>query len=537
MALLSIALLLPPSTIAAALRGHDAELPAGLTAGLWLFKLLMAFHALVALGLLGWLPRGENEDSRLPPPRVVGVVSVLVVGLTLRLPGLSGGLWYDEIQTLVDYVRQPWGVLLTTFDSTNQHLLYSVTARATSLLGGASAAMLRLPAVVFGVLSLWAALSFGRRWLAPREAWWSAVILTVSYHHIWFSQNARGYTGLLLGALVGSSLMLDLLRGRPATPLRVWGYAVTMALTLLTHVTALVVVAAHAICWLTRMRQLPRGRDRWGPGVALFLAGSVAIMLYAPVLPQLLAAVGASGTGAAAAEWQRPEWFVAEAIAGLMRGVPAGVAVIPLVACVVLAGLSDTWRRDRLVTLMMVLPFAIMAILLLSTGHNMWPRFFFFGAAFAVQWATHGGFVILDRLIPRRALKIGDAGLAVVTIASLALLPRAWTPKQDYPAAVAWLSANVVATDVIVGTEMMELPMNRWLGQRWPIVRTADSLQAIESATTRTWVVTTFPIRLEATAPDLAGHLRAGYRLAHAVPASIGGGAILILQRGNPPNR
>ena len=89
--------------------------------------------------------------------------------------------------------------------------------------------------------------------------------------------------------------------------------------------------------------------------------------------------------------------------------------MLPVTAVVVLAGLHDAWRRHRLAALMMVLPLAMMVALLLSTGHNMWPRFFFFGAAFVVQWAVHGGFVVLARVLPRAGTRIGDLGLSAVT--------------------------------------------------------------------------------------------------------------------------
>ncbi|MBP6571630.1 MAG: glycosyltransferase family 39 protein [Gemmatimonadales bacterium] len=502
-----------------------------ITIGLWLFVGLLAAHVAVARWLPRVVPSHHVTGATEPPLPLAPVLVLLIVGLAARLPGLNGGLWFDEIQTLVEYVRLPWSVLLTTFDSTNQHFLFSIAARAVRTVGGESAAMLRLPAAIFGVLSLWATVAFGRRWLPTREAWWSGVLLAVSYHHIWFSQNARGYTGLLLGTLLASSLMLDMLRETPVTRRQVWSYALVVAFTLLTHITALVVVAGHGVCWLVWLRTQPRGIARWAPGVALVLGGTVAMMLYAPVLPQLVGALGSSGTGVTGAEWQRPGWFLAEAIAGLIRGVPAGALVLPVTAVVVLAGLHDAWRHHRLAAIMMVLPLVMMAALLLSTGHNMWPRFFFFGAAFVVQWAVHGGFVVLARVLPRAGTRIGDLGLSAVTLASLLLLPRAWAPKQDYPAALTWLAEARRPTDPIAGTEMMDLPMNLWLGQQWPIIRTVGELQSLEAGTPATWVVTTFRIRLESTAPALASYLDSAYTVAHVIPASIGGGEVRILRR------
>jgi len=119
------------------------------------------------------------------------VAGALALALVLRLPGLNGGLWFDEIQTLVDYVRFPLGRIVTTFDTQNQHLLYSVLARVSVQLFGESAATLRLPALCFGLASLVALVRFARR-IAPFDERMVALFaLVVSYHHVWFSQNAR----------------------------------------------------------------------------------------------------------------------------------------------------------------------------------------------------------------------------------------------------------------------------------------------------------------------------------------------------------
>ncbi len=527
------AVLLPPAALATWLRG-TAGVPDGLVGGLWLLKLLLATHAIVLFVSPRWFP-GRDERSTGTGLPVLPLVALLAIGTALRLPGLGRGLWYDEIQTLLDYVRQPWGVLLTTFDSSNQHLLFSIAAHLARGALGDSAVALRLPALVFGVASLWAVVAFGRRWLPAREAWWSAVILAVSYHHIWFSQNARGYTGLLLGTLVASTLFVDLLRRRPVTAGRIWLYAIAMALTVVTHVTALVVVAAHGLCWLANLRRLPRGRSRWGPLAGLVLSGSVAAACYAPVIPQLFGAMEKSGTATTGVAWQRPTWFIAEALRGLTRGVPAGAVVVPVALLIVLAGLASAWRRDRTIAAMMVLPMVLLALPLLASGHNLWPRFFFFGAGFVVQWAVHGGYVVLARMVPRHAERIGDAGLALVTLASFALLPRAWAPKQDYPTAAAWVTSHAAPGDVIVGTEMMALPMDRWLGHDWPIALDVAELTEHESTTGTTWVLYTFPIRLEATAPGIWQRLQSSYHVAHVVPGSIGGGAVVIVERGASP--
>jgi len=527
LALLLGGVLLPPAALASWLRGPGDPLLPRVILGFWILKGLLLLHGMADLALPRLLPaRPVTEDTAGGVSRR-GLLVLILGGVVLRLPGLDAGLWYDEIQTLVQYVRQPMGILITTFDSTNQHLLYSVLARITVLVAGESAAALRLPSVLLGAASLGAVVVFARRWLPPREGWLAALLLLVSYHHIWFSQNARGYTGLLLGTLAGTSVFLDLLR-RPTTHRQVWTYAVIMALTVLTHVTALVVVAGHAAVWLWQIRALERGPHRWGPLAALALSGSLALLFYGPVLPQFVATLTAPNLDPVAPQWKQAGWFVREAIGALVRGVPMGVLVVPMGLGIGLAGVVSAWRRDRVATALMLLPMAGMAALLAVAGHNLWPRLFFFGAGFAVLLGVRGTFATLSGLLPGAGPRLGQVLLAAAALASTVLLPRAWAPKQDYAGAAAWVVEHREPGDVVAVTDMTWLPLTQWLGFDWPRVDHAGALRILETDSAATWVLTTFPIRLAAVAPSLWTHLAESYAPATVIPGTVGGGAITI---------
>lgn len=525
--------LLPPAALASWLRGGESLPSPAVVQGMWLLKGLLIVHGAVGFVLPRLLPRPTiHEGSTADRVPWRWLLALVLGGIVLRLPGLGAGLWYDEIQTLVQYVRQPMGTLVTTFDSTNQHLLYSVLARMAVLAGGESAATLRLPAVLLGAASLAAVVVFARRWLPAREGWLAAILLLVSYHHIWFSQNARGYTGLLLGTLAGTAVFLDLLR-RPTTPRLVWTYAVVMALAVLTHVTALVVVAAHGAVWLWQVRSLEQGPRRWGPFAALALSGSLALLFYSPVLPQFVATLTTPNQDPVAPQWKQAGWFVREAIGNLVRGVPMGAVVVPLALSIGLAGVVSSWKRDRVATALMILPIGGMAALLTVAGHNLWPRFFFFGAGFAVLLGVRGTFALLAALLPGASPWLGQVLLAGAAVTSTALLPRAWAPKQDYERAASWIAEHRGQGDVVTVTDMTWLPLTQWLGHDWPRVDDADSLQILEAGSA-TWVLTTFPIRLAAVAPSLWRYLEESYTPAAVIPGTVGGGAITIHVR-RPP--
>ena len=154
------------------------------------------------------------------------VAALLALALVVRIVGLNASLWYDEVSTLTHFVRLPWGELATDFSSLNNHMFYSLQAKAAVELFGESAWALRLPALLMGMASLvlvW--------WLARKEIGRGAALLTLalfalSYHHVWFTQNARGYTGLLTWTTAATILLMSGLR-RPRWRVVSWPGAAT----------------------------------------------------------------------------------------------------------------------------------------------------------------------------------------------------------------------------------------------------------------------------------------------------------------------
>ena len=177
------------------------------------------------------------------------LAALTLVALALRLWRLDSGLWLDEVFTLLDFGRVPFTEVVAMFPSQNQHMLYSVLMHLPLALWGESAWALRLPAVLFGVGGVWAVFLLGRKLVGVRQALLAAALMTVSYHHVWFSQNARGYTGLMLFTTLPTWLWLE---ARDRQGWRWWvAYAVALWLGLWVHTTMVFVVAAHVLVELS----------------------------------------------------------------------------------------------------------------------------------------------------------------------------------------------------------------------------------------------------------------------------------------------
>jgi mannosyltransferase len=461
----------------------------------------------------------------------VWLAALVVVGLLLRLHHLGDGLWYDEIETLVEHVRLPLGELLTTYQSKNQHPLFSLLAHLSIGAFGESAWALRLPAALLGALSPAAVYLLGRLVASRAEAFTAAALLAVSSHHIWFSQNARGYTGLLFWATLATLAFLRLLRDPRAGRGMVALYALATAFALYTHLTAAFQLAAHGLVWLFAFRGAPdRGRRAF---LALVLGGVGGALLYAPVLPKLAPILLSSAAPAPAAappptEWKSPFWLLREMMSVLARGLPGGYLGLAVVAGIGLAGLVRFFREERLALALFVLPGVVTAAAIVALHHNLWPRFFFFLAGFVLLIGVRGWFTVAG-LAGRRARAVAIAGAAAGVLLLAATAPRAWGHKQQYQAAVAFVEQAMGPGDRAATVDLTNYPVHQWLGRDWPIIEQEHDLAELEARSARTWVLTTFPIRLVAEAPGVVKRLGERYDTVQVFRGTISGGDIVVL--------
>lgn len=456
--------------------------------------------------------------------------AVLVLGAALRIAGIGAGLWYDEIVTLVRYVRLPLAEIVTTFDSQNQHPLYSVLAHLGFAAYHEGTAVLRFPAAAFGVLSLWAVWWFAKRITTSLEGVLAALILAVSYHHIWFSQNARGYTILMFAALTSTALLVDLLTGQARWRLHGAAYAIVTGLALYTNITAGFVVTAHALVWLALLvlgRLTPAAR--WHAPVAIAAGVALALLCYAPALGPMLETVTRPSMAGTAIEWKQPAWLLREMGRGLARGVPGGLVTVGAGFAVLGAGVWSFGRREPAALALMLLPIVVTAFAMVATSHNLWPRLFFFAAGFVVLLAVRGGFELARLVMPRKATKLGTLGCCIVAAASLTTVPAAWRPKQDFVNAREYVTDAAVAGDAVAVVDLARFPFESWMNTGWTVVESDSALASLEETHRRVWVLYTFPTRLRAVHPELWSRLRGDYQEAARFTGSVGDGDVVVL--------
>jgi 4-amino-4-deoxy-L-arabinose transferase-like glycosyltransferase len=461
---------------------------------------------------------------------------IVLIALVARLIQLNSGYWADEIGALQTSFRLPGFGVLTTFLGDTHHPLYSVFGRIALLLFGESPWAVRLPAVLFGVASVAATYVVARIVASRREALLASLFLAVSYHHVWFSQNARGYTLVALLALLSTWALVKMLEA-PSWRLAC-AYAAFAALAAYTHATMVFVAigqalaAAAAWAWPDRRDS----RFNWRIATAAFaLAAVFTVILYAPMLGQVVdffvnrpSALIARST---------PSWALREGIRVLAMGLGASGAV--LVAIVVIAGglvglvgLASIFRASRALGLAIVLPpLTVLAGALLGRG-TMYPRFFFFAAGTGVIVIVRGLFASAELLAHRwprfPAAAVSMAACTVLILASTASLSLNYRlPKQDFAGAMRYVIDAKSPGDVVGFIGIPGDPYPTLYGQDWPTVRDADDLGALRTRG-RTWLIYTFPRYLEVGAMDVLEIIRRDCRERAVFRGTVGGGDMIV---------
>lgn len=214
-----------------------------------------------------------SRSSSLPEPRpptnghissqgfALGVLLITVLALGLRAWRLGAqSLWFDETFTVL-VARKPWteGLRILVVDGVHPPLFYWLTKLI--LPWGQKEAMIRLPAMVFGGLSVPLLALLARRWVGSHTALWAALLYALAPFHIWYAQEARMYTLLAFLTLTSIGAYGFWLR-RPTLPRRVL-FVLSHALAYFTHYFALWLPIIELLHLTLHQRRHRRRMKEW----------------------------------------------------------------------------------------------------------------------------------------------------------------------------------------------------------------------------------------------------------------------------------
>ncbi len=152
--------------------------------------------------------------SSLKNPKFI-LFTILLVGGLLRLYGLGfQSLWNDE---LISWRRSNFDTISEVIKATQtsdvhppgyQIILYGVEKTL-----GDSESMLRLPSALAGIISIYVIFLIGSRLFSKKEGLLSALIMGILWCPLYYSQEARAYSLLLLFSLITIYLWIKIIDG------------------------------------------------------------------------------------------------------------------------------------------------------------------------------------------------------------------------------------------------------------------------------------------------------------------------------------
>lgn len=477
--------------------------------------------------------RKINPDPSWTQKDLVLVAILTLAGLVLRVIGLNEGMWFDEIATLVNFVRLPATEIIGHYETLNNHVFYSLLAHFSVEGFGESVWSLRLPAVLFGVATIPAAYYLGRQITARREAFLAAAFLALSYLHVWFSQDARGYTGLVLGAVLLSIVFIRLILRESPGFRPVLAYAMIAALATWIHLTAALVVIAHGIIWLAliaRSSSEQKSDFKLAAVQAMVLAAMFSLLLYSPILTQLAEQLfGVEEEPVILTAWNTPGWALEEFRRAAFKSVPGGWPLVSLGALAMVAGTWSYSRQGILVSGILFLPAVVTLFFVAGFMGIIFPRFLFGSLVFFLLIAVRGGFVLSRAVLPMLTVhQVTVIGL-IVALATVVMLPGAWRPKQDFAGAAEFIKEQRVPGDAVVCLQTTHMGLHKYLGMNCERALSIAGLNELEKTHSRTWLLYAFPIHFQGESPDLWMKVQNEYSQVTKIRGTVGGGDIIIM--------
>ena len=478
---------------------------------------------------------GASDSSFPLRSRALGLwlLVLTVLAAALRVIGINRGLWWDEIYFLLVSVRHPLVEIVTIFPGDIQHTLYSILARLSILTFGEHVWSLRLPALIFGAASIPMLYLLGASVTTRIEALVASALLAVSYHHVWFSQNARGYTALAFWTMLSTYFLLRGIRTQRRGPF-LW-YAVAAALGVYTHLTMAFLVASHVlVCTGIAVEDWKKGRQSWKFPLQGFLAtGGLCLVFYAPIVLQVQNWFFKRPSGMRGVS--TPLWAFTEILRGLTLGLGTE-GMLVAAALVVFCGVWSYLKQSRLVFALFVLPGVVTALGAVLARGTMYPRFYFFLIGFAVLILVRGIFVIPQWITarsrpfdPRVRLWLTAVLVGVLLTGSAFSLVRNYRyPKQDYDGAIRFVDAERKDGELVVTAGAAAVPLLQYYAKPWENVETAEQLQEDCRQGRAVWIVYTFPRYLAAWRPALMEIIRNQFTVIRVFPGTLGEGAVFV---------
>lgn len=139
---------------------------------------------------------------------------ILSVGLILRLINLNQSLWLDEAISVLATQNFSLLGMITDYAEADFHPpLFFIIIWLWSKVFGISEIAVRIPSVIFGVLTVYIVYLIGKKLHSKTLGLFSALLLAINPLHVYYSQEARMYSLAAMAVSLNIFLLIKLLKG------------------------------------------------------------------------------------------------------------------------------------------------------------------------------------------------------------------------------------------------------------------------------------------------------------------------------------
>lgn len=464
----------------------------------------------------------------------------------LRCLFLDSSFWLDEITPLTFYRDSSIFGLLTTYYSTNNHLFYTLLEKMAVGIFGEQEWVVRLPSVLIGAVTIPVFYLLTRlvasRWISLA----AALLLAVSYQHVFFSQNARGYTAHLLFSLAAT---LFLLRGVRKDKAWHWvGYCLCTFLNMASIIASLSVLIAHWLMAIVASVVVQRRSKGgwplfWRLSAVMFLSLLMVLHLYSIIFPQAYMVVQETYKVQSTGFTLFSAEFLNEVVRGLrLTSSPLVVAAAVPGLVVAGAGLRALFRSSWLLLVGLILPEILLALYLLKLALAVSPRFFLLALPLALLVCATGLHQSLRWILKksgREKLLVPVFALVIALVSSVNIPPLISyyrIPKQDFRSAVLYLKSKpgkVYPLSIYTAREGVAYYATRnglRLNQDYYDVRTIPEFTEVlqKRKPDQLYLITTFPRALHLDHPEIEPLIEKYWVVDRVFPGSIGDGDLTV---------
>ncbi|MBI4426868.1 MAG: glycosyltransferase family 39 protein [Candidatus Magasanikbacteria bacterium] len=174
------------------------------------------------------------------------IVLATAAALRINLLFVRGTWWFDEMFS-VHYSLLPWGQAIKYWLLETNPFLYNLVLRGWMNLLGQGEMTVRIPSLIFGLITIAFVYYLGQKWISRRAAIVSSLIISLSGIHLFVSTETRTYALFTLLTALSFywfiNIFVEKKIGRWTWPL----FFLTQVALLYSHLTALTVIIIQVL--------------------------------------------------------------------------------------------------------------------------------------------------------------------------------------------------------------------------------------------------------------------------------------------------